>query len=233
MDNTRILLVEDDENFGALLRDYLQMNGFQVFWYTSGFQALSFFRKEGVDLCITDVMMPKMSGFEFAEQLREFDLEIPLIFLTARNQKEDQIKGFRLGADDYLCKPFDSELLLMKIGALLKRSIKVEIQQNSYSVGQFSFNVSSRKLVSDSTVKRLSPKESALFEMLCANKNEILMREKALMKIWKDDTYFTRRSMDVYIAKLRKYIRSDENLSIENLHSQGYILKEFSSLQNN
>ncbi|MEO0403775.1 MAG: response regulator transcription factor [Bacteroidota bacterium] len=222
-----ILLLEDDESFGALLKDYLGMKGYDAHWFTSGHQAMSFLRQAELDLCITDVMMPEMNGFEFASQVRKFKPDIPLIFLTARNEKSDQIRGFKTGADDYLCKPFDSELLVLKLEALLKRQganeTKPEFQQ--YQLGSGIFSTSDRTLTTKDHSERLSPKESQLLDILCQHMNQTMPRERALVKIWKDDTYFTRRSMDVYMAKLRRRFENNPHVNIVSLHSQGYRLE--------
>ena len=205
MKKTSILLLEDDESFGALLKDYLGMKGYDAHWFTSGHKAMSFLRQTELDLCITDVMMPEMNGFDFASEVRKYKPDIPLIFLTARNDKSDQIRGFKTGADDYLCKPFDSELLVLKLEALLKRGKmnETKMEESVFKLGSSTFNSKDRTLSSAQASDRLSPKESQLLSILCQHMNEIMPRESALIKIWKDDTYFTRRSMDVYMAKLR------------------------------
>lgn len=219
-DGKHILLVEDEENFGSLLQNYLSLSGYQVEWCKDGAKGFSAFRNRDFDLCILDVMMPVMDGFTLAEKIREKDKETPIIFLTARSMKEDMIKGYRIGADDYLNKPFDVEVLLMKLDVLFKRT-EVTASQN-YSIGIYSYDVATRLLNNKSDSRKLSPKEGALLELLCMHMNGVMPREKALKSIWQEDNYFTTRSMDVYIAKLRKYLKEDITVRIENVHSKGY-----------
>jgi len=223
---TRILLVEDEKNFGLLLKDYLTMNGFLVTHCEDGEQGLQAFKSETFDICIVDVMMPKKDGFTLSTEIKAINKHIPLIFLTARSMREDVIKGYTIGADDYIVKPFDSEVLLFKIKAILNRHSN-SFTENDFlhEIGQFKFNAKLRTLkkLSDPEIK-LSPKEAALLNLLCQHKNDVLPREKALKQIWTDDNYFTGRSMDVYIVKLRKYLSLDSNLEIANLHGNGYSL---------
>ncbi len=227
----RILLVEDEENFGAVLRNYLELSKFQVDWAVNGKLGYSKFRQGNYDLCVFDVMMPEKDGFELAKDVREINPTIPILFLTARGDKEDQVKGFKIGADDYITKPFDTELLLYKIKAILKRKPVHEAQQEIWTIGDFTFTKKSRTLESATTKRRLTPKESQLFALLCQYKNEVMPRQKALLEIWKNDDYFTTRSMDVYIAKLRKYLVEDPCIHIENVHGEGYILGDSDSLR--
>jgi len=225
----RILLVEDEENFGALLQNYLKMSDYAVDWEKDGAKGYSSFSKNNYDLCILDVMMPFMDGFTLAEKIKEKKPDVPFIFLTARNQKKDTLKGYSLGADDYLNKPFDIEVLLLKLKVILERTDTqdlVELQKSeSYQIGSFIFKTSKRELTysSEEPVK-LSPKEAALLEILCQFMNQVMPREVALKKVWKEDNYFTTRSMDVYLTKLRKHLSRDQSISIENLHSSGYQL---------
>ncbi len=226
-DKKRILLVEDEENFGSLLQNYLQLSNYIVDWQRNGALGYSAFKQGHYDLCIFDVMMPHMDGFTLAEKVREHNKDIPFIFLTAKNLKEDQIKGYKVGAVDYLNKPFDVEVLLLKLEVIFSRSsLPTENlpQESEYQIGQFNFDVKKRLLNGPSETKKLSPKESALLELLCQHLNAIMPREIALKKIWKEESYFTTRSMDVYITKLRKYLKEDNKVSIENLHSSGYQL---------
>lgn len=221
----RILLVEDEENFGSLLQNYLQLSNYEVVWMKDGAQGYSAFFKEAFDVCIFDVMMPNMDGFTLTERIRERDLNTPIIFLTARNMREDMIRGYKSGADDYLSKPFDIEILLLKLDALFQRSSNIiEKTQALYSIGAYSYESATRSLVHANESKKLSPKEGALMQLLCEHFNEVMPRDKALRKIWGEDSYFTTRSMDVYITKLRKYLQHDESLSIQNVHSSGYML---------
>lgn len=230
MENNRILLVEDDPNFGTVLKDYLSLNDYKVTLAKDGLEGLIMFKNDDYDLCILDVMMPRKDGFSLAKDIRANNTEIPIIFLTAKTMKEDVLKGYQVGADDYLNKPFDSEVLLYKIKAILQRKEKdqnIEEDIFEFKIGKFDFNSKLRHLSFDGNEpQKLSPKESKLLKMLALHKNDLMPRELALTKIWRDDNYFTSRSMDVYIAKLRKYIRDDENVEILNIHGEGFRLIE-------
>lgn len=222
---TKILLVEDEKNFGMVLRDYLNMNGFEVTLCENGELGLETFKQNTYDLCVVDVMMPKKDGFTLASEIRDQNKSVPFVFLTARGMREDMIKGYKLGADDYITKPFDSEVLLLKLKAILHRNISENSNEFLHEIGKFSFNAKLRILKSEKNKEeKLSPKEAALLNLLCQHKNDVLPREKALKQIWNDDSYFTGRSMDVYIVKLRKYLASDPTLEINNLHGNGYSL---------
>lgn len=220
----RILLVEDEENFGSLLQNYLRLSNYSVDWMKDGNLGYSAFMKAQYDLCILDVMMPNMDGFSLAEKIKSKKKETPIIFLTAKSMKEDMIRGYKIGADDYLNKPFDIEVLLLKLDVIFNRSSKNKETQmiDQYLIGDYSFAVKTRILAANNFEKRLSPKEGALFNLLCQHLNDVLPREKALIEIWGEDNYFTTRSMDVYITKLRKYLCKDERIQIENVHSSGY-----------
>lgn len=222
----KVLLVEDEKNFASVLKEYLKMNGFDVQLRENGEEGLEAFKKEKFDLCIIDIMMPKKDGFTLSAELKAINKNVPIIFLTARSMREDIIKGYKLGADDYIIKPFDSEVLLFKIKVVLDRNVnQVNAAPQIHQLGQFHFNTKLRSLkTNQGTELKLSPKEAALLDLLCQNKNTVLTREKALTQIWKEDTYFTARSMDVYIVKLRKYLESDRNIVIENIHGSGYSL---------
>jgi two-component system OmpR family response regulator len=226
MKNNTVLLAEDDPNFGSVLRDYLELNDFDVVLATDGVEALQVFKsQESFDLCILDVMMPHKDGFTLAADIRKIDKEVPLIFLTAKSMKEDMVKGFQIGADDYLTKPFDSEVLLYKLRALLSRKIgDKEEEQNHFEIGRYEYDSEMRILKFGTNERTLSPKEGALLKLLAINKNQLLKRSDALNKIWKDDNYFTGRSMDVYLAKVRKYLSDDPKVSIINVHSEGFRL---------
>jgi two-component system OmpR family response regulator len=228
MENNRILLVEDDPNFGTVLKDYLSLNDYNVTLAKDGLEGLIMFKNDDYDLCILDVMMPRKDGFSLAKDIRATNSEVPIIFLTAKTMKEDVLKGYQAGADDYLNKPFDSEVLLYKIKAILQRK---ETEQNTeedtfeFKIGKFDFNSKLRHLsFNGGEIQKLSPKESKLLKMLAIHKNDLMPRELALTKIWRDDNYFTSRSMDVYIAKLRKYLKEDENVEILNIHGEGFRL---------
>lgn len=219
----RILLVEDEENFGSLLQNYLRLSNYSVDWVKDGNLGYSAFMKSYYDLCILDVMMPNMDGFSLAEKIKSKKKETPIVFLTAKSMKEDMIRGYKIGADDYLTKPFDIEVLLLKLDVIFNRSNKLELNQvDRYLIGDYSYIVKTRVLINQNSEKRLSPKEGALFNLLCQHLNDVLPREKALIEIWQEDNYFTTRSMDVYITKLRKYLCKDERVQIENVHSSGY-----------
>lgn len=231
--NSKILLVEDDQNFGDVLSSYLEMNDYDVILATDGEAGLTTFRKDSFDLCIFDVMMPKKDGFTLAKDVRELDQNVPIIFLTAKTMKEDVIKGFKLGADDYISKPFTSEELLYRIQAVLKRSAKPERQKQEakeFTIGKYHFNYPLRILTynsgaSDEGKDKLSPKEAELLRMFCMYVNDILPRSIALKEIWDEDNYFTARSMDVFVTKLRKYLKKDENIEIVNIHGNGFQLR--------
>ncbi|MGC6285954.1 MAG: response regulator transcription factor [Polaribacter sp.] len=229
MGSKKILLVEDDPNFGTVLKDYLALNEYNVTLAKDGIEGLIMFKNSDYDLCILDVMMPRKDGFSLAQDIRSTNKEIPIIFLTAKTLKEDVLKGYAVGADDYLNKPFDSEVLLHKIRAILQRKqsdTSAESEQFEFEIGTFFFNSKLRHLSvgKDSELVKLSPKESKLLRMLAIHKNDLMPRELALTKIWRDDNYFTSRSMDVYIAKLRKYLKEDPNVEILNIHGEGFRL---------
>lgn len=226
-EKAKILLVEDDTNLGHVLKNYLELHDFVVELTRDGILGLAAFRREKFDLCILDVMMPNMDGFTLAEEIRNVDPDVPLFFLSARNMKDDLITGYKLGADDYITKPFDSEVLLHKIKAVLKRNQELQDKNPSqieFKVGNFNFNSKLRILELEGKEITLSPKENALLQMLCEYKNDLLPRDVTLKRIWGSDTYFNGRSMDVYIAKLRKYLSDDENVSIVNIHGNGFRL---------
>lgn len=224
----RILLVEDDPNFGSVLKDYLSLNEYDVTLAKNGMEGFEKFKKDNYHLCILDVMMPYKDGFTLAKEIRERNKEVPIIFLTAKAMKEDVLRGYKVGADDYLNKPFDSEVLLMKINAIMLRKVKDSIADSAtfeFKIGGFDLNSKLRFLTfgTDDAVK-LSPKENELLRLLALHENDLMSRELALTKIWRDDNYFTSRSMDVYIAKLRKYLKKDENVEILNIHGEGFRL---------
>lgn len=225
---TRILLVEDEANFGAVLRDYLQMHDYDVTLKEDGLAGLAAFRTQHFQLCILDVMMPKMDGFSLAKEIRQINSDIPIIFLTARSMKEDLYQGFEIGADDYITKPFDSEELLYRVKAVLKRgdphsnSTEAEEVPDHFSFGAFEFNHRLHQIEYQGEKIKLSPKEADLLQLLLTHSNDLLPRDKALQKLWGDDNYFNARSMDVFISKLRKRFKSDERIKIENVHGRGF-----------
>jgi len=228
----KILLVEDDQNFGDVLRSYLEMHEYEVELAKDGDEGLMRYNKGTFDLCILDVMMPKKDGFTVAKEIREKDKDIPLIFLTAKSLKEDVLEGFKIGADDYITKPFNSEELLLRVQAILRRSgVKPDPEEDTkeFELGSFHFNYPLRILtfkMQDGTTQKdnLSPKEAHLLRLFCIHKNDVLPRSVALTKIWGEDNYFTARSMDVFVTKLRKYLSKDEQLEIVNIHGNGFRL---------
>ncbi len=227
-ENKKILLVEDDPNFGTVLKDYLVMNDYDVVHAKNGMEGFEKFKKDDYDMCILDVMMPYKDGFTLAKEIRDKNEEVPIIFLTAKAMKEDVLKGYKVGADDYLNKPFDSEVLLMKIQAIMQRKSTESVadsKQFEFKVGGFHLNSKLRFLTyNEEDPIKLSPKENELLRLLALHLNDLMPRELALTKIWRDDNYFTSRSMDVYIAKLRKYLKKDENVEILNIHGEGFRL---------
>jgi len=228
MTENRIFMVEDDRNFGTVLKSYMEINGFTVTWVMDGREAVKTFKAGEYDICILDVMLPHIDGFSIARDIRESDKSVPLIFLTAKTLKEDIMEGFKIGADDYITKPFDSEILILKIKAILNRHSETvkESEPREFVIGGVHFDADYRKLTfPDKSVIQLSPKESDLLRMLCVEKNRIMPREKALKAIWGDNNYFTTRSMDVYITKLRKYFKTVPGVAIINIHGSGYQLR--------
>lgn len=227
MEKNKILLVEDDTNFGQVLKNYLELNDFVVELARDGILGLAAFRREKFDICLLDVMMPNMDGFTLAEEIRNNDPDVPLFFLSAKSMKDDILNGYKLGADDYITKPFDSDVLMSKIKAVLKRNQDLQEKQHAlveFNIGGYHFNSKLRTLAHGSDAHTLSPKENELLLMLCEYKNDLLPRELALKRIWGSDTYFNGRSMDVYIAKLRKYLKEDSSVEIVNIHGNGFRL---------
>lgn len=223
----KVLLVEDDQNFGMILRDYLEINDYEVVLARNGVEGLEKFNKDTFNICLLDVMMPYKDGFTLAKEIRKTDTAVPIIFLTAKSMKEDVVKGYHLGADDYLTKPFDSDVLLLKMKAMFYRMeqnvVNLGTAKHLFSLGNFTFNAKLRELSFDHNAPvKLSPKEGALLHLLALHQNDLMPRELALKKIWKDDTYFTSRSMDVYIAKLRKHLKADSSIEINNIHGEGF-----------
>jgi DNA-binding response OmpR family regulator len=223
----RVLLVEDDPNLGNLLQEYLQAKEYDTTLATNGKEGLTQFKNTVFDVCILDVMMPVMDGFTLAREIRKLDAETPVIFLTAKSMKEDTIEGFNAGGDDYLTKPFSMEELLLRLKAILRRTKNQTLtnsDQNQFEVGTYKFDFNLQKLEVAGKVQKLTTREAELLKLLCININDVLDRTFALKSIWHDDNYFNGRSMDVYIAKLRKYLREDDNLEIVNVHGKGFKL---------
>lgn len=226
--STKILLTEDDPNLGQLLQEYLTNKGYKTDLATDGNAGLKRFLEGSYDLCLFDVMMPKKDGFSLAKEIRLTDKEIPIIFLTAKSMKEDTIQGFKVGADDYITKPFSMEELLLRIQAVLRRYQKTaqtsEPQHSLFQLGKYSFDFDHQLLTQNGTTQKLTGKEAALLKLFCENKNQPINRSLALKLIWGDDSYFNARSMDVYITKLRKHLKDDASLQIMNLHGEGFKL---------
>jgi two-component system, OmpR family, response regulator len=221
----KVLLCEDDTNLGMVLKNYLELNDYDVTLERDGRLGLAAFQREKFEICLLDVMMPNMDGFTLAEEIRDINPDIPLFFLSAKTMKEDIIQGYKLGADDYITKPFDSEVLLHKIKAILKRNEELHRDEVNaeYELGRYRYHPRLRELVLGDKTQVLSPKENELMKMLAEYKNDLLPRDIALKKIWGSDTYFNGRSMDVYIAKLRKYLKED-GIEIVNIHGNGFRL---------
>jgi two-component system OmpR family response regulator len=224
----KILLCEDDENLGMLLREYLQAKGYQAELCPDGEVGYRTFLKSKFDICVLDVMMPKKDGFTLAQEIRQANSEIPIIFLTAKQLKEDILEGFKIGADDYITKPFSMEELVFRIEAILRRVRgKKNKESTLYHIGRFTFDTQKQLLTLDNDPEKatkLTTKENELLALLCSHANEILQRDFALKTIWIDDNYFNARSMDVYITKLRKHLKDDEQIEIINIHGKGYKL---------
>lgn len=224
-ENKKILLCEDDENLGMLLREYLQAKDYDTTLCPDGEEGYRAFLTDKYDLCVLDVMMPLKDGFSLARDIRQMNEEIPIIFLTAKTLKEDILEGFKIGADDYLTKPFSMEELTLRIEAILRRVTKKKSQdRTSYEIGTYTFDTQTQVLANGDNQVKLTTKESELLSLLCAHANDILQRDFALRTIWIDDNYFNARSMDVYITKLRKHLKDDENVQIINIHGKGYKL---------
>ena len=222
----KILLVEDDSNLGMLLREFLSVKGFEVTQALNGEEGFNHFKVNKFDLCLIDVMMPKMDGFSLAKKIRMIDKQTPFLFVTAKSLLDDKIEGFKIGADDYVTKPFSMEELIMRMNAILKRTKNVQLEddRNEFNIGDYSFDYNKRVLSHYNNEQRLTQKECDLLRLLCVNKNKILERSEALTRIWKDESYFTGRSMDVYITKLRNYLKQDKSIEIINVHGTGFKL---------
>lgn len=224
-EKVKILLCEDDENLGTLLCEYLIAKGYDATLCPDGEAGFKESQKEKFDICILDVMMPKKDGFTLAQDIRQMNSQVPIIFLTARVQKEDVLEGFDKGADDYITKPFSMEELVKRVEAILRRVRgKKNRESTMYKIGRFTFDTQKQLLTIDDKSTKLTTKENELLALLCSHANEILKRNDALRTIWIDDNYFNARSMDVYITKLRKHLKADDQIEIINIHGQGYKL---------
>ena len=224
----KILLVEDDPNLGFVIKDNLSDKGYDVTHCVNGLEAERIIYKEKFDLYLFDVMMPKKDGFTLAQEVRDKKDETPIIFLTAREMQEDKLKGFTVGGDDYITKPFNFDELIMRMEAILKRTKLSTPEQTEFKIGKYILKVDELKLIDGDIINSITKKEAALLEYLAKNVNQPVKREDMLVKIWKDDSYFAGRSMDVYITKLRKYLKEDTDIEIQNVHGVGFklIVKE-------
>jgi len=223
----KVLLAEDDKNLGAVLKAYLEAKGYQTTLCVNGKEAFDYFNKKKVDFCIVDVMMPVKDGFTLAQEIRKLDRQTPILFLTAKSLQEDKIKGFELGGDDYLTKPFSMEELLMRMKAILRRvneGLGSEAKLSFFKLGRMTFDYTRQVLTTPEAEHKLTSKEAELLKLLCDNANEVLDRSVALNRIWQDDSYFNARSMDVYITKLRKYLKDDPAVELLNVHGIGFKL---------
>ena len=221
----KILLCEDDENLGMLLREYLQAKGYATELCADGEAGYKAFLKTKFDICVLDVMMPKKDGFTLAQEIRTSNVDVPIIFLTAKTLKEDILEGFKIGADDYITKPFSMEELVFRIEAIMRRTKGKKSKESTlYHIGQFTFDTQKQLLCIGDEQRKLTTKENELLALLCSHANEILQRDFALKTIWIDDNYFNARSMDVYITKLRKHLKDDPKIEIINIHGKGYKL---------
>ena len=227
MEKIRVLLAEDDQNLGSLLKEYLDAKGFSTTWAKNGKEGYDVFAKGKFQICILDVMMPIKDGYTLAKELRQVEENIPIVFLTAKSMKEDAIEGFNIGADDYITKPFSMEELLLRLKAILRRTENKMVrntEQNEFEIGKFKFDYPHQTLIMDDIKHKLTTKEADLLKLLCLNMETFLDRNFALKTIWGDDNYFNGRSMDVYIAKLRKYLRNDSAIELINIHGKGFKL---------
>lgn len=225
MNDKKLLIVEDDPNLGQILSEYLSMKGYQSFLFRDGQEGLAAFKAQGYDCCLLDVMMPKMDGFTLAKEIRKVDKQVPFLFLTAKSMKEDKLHGFKLGADDYITKPFSMEELLMRLNVIFRRNGKgAHVQTDTFQLGSLLFDNKNHTLIRGKEVIKLTSKEAELLYLLCQNINSTLDRSAALKIIWGDDSYFNARSMDVYIAKLRKHLKDEPKVRIITIHGQGFRL---------
>jgi len=223
-----ILLAEDDLDFGNILKQYLEISGYTITWAKDGNEALDLFKKERFNICVLDVMMPKMDGFTLAEKIIDIHPETPFVFLTARKLKEDKIKGLKLGADEYINKPFEADELVLRLNNILKRTEKSMIQplkEAILSIGEYTFDTHRLELTHKDSLQKLTQKEGALVRFLFDHKNQLLKREDILKSVWENDDFFSGRSMDVFISRLRKYFKEDPSISIESIRNVGLEFK--------
>lgn len=223
----RLLLVEDDQSLGHILQEYLSMNGFETDWATDGREGLTKVKENAYDLCILDIMMPEKDGFTLAKEIKELEDNIPFVFLTAKSLKVDKLKGFDLGADDYIVKPVDEEIFIERIKAILNRfEYDEKTPSEYYQIGSYKFHPKMRELNSNENKQILSPREADVLTLLCENKGVVVSRETALKKIWGANNNQNRQIMDVYISKLRNYLAGDSDVEIRNIHGTGFVLAD-------
>lgn len=223
----KILLAEDDLDFGSILQQYLQLHNFKVTWAKNGVEAFEIFQKNDFEICVFDVMMPKLDGFSLAEKVIALEPEMPFIFLTARSQKEDKIKGLKLGADDYIVKPFEADELILRLQNIIKRSQKITIksQESIMKIGGYDFDTNALQLTHLQKTQRVTEKEALLIQFLYQHKNQLVKREQILNAVWGSDDFFSGRSMDVFISRLRKYFVEDSSIKIESIRGVGLEFK--------
>ena len=226
MEAPSILLVEDNETLGYILKEYLELKSFLVTLAIDGVEGLKRFKKLSFDLCILDVMMPEKDGFSLAKELKALDPDIPIIFLTAKSLKVDVLKGFDLGADDYIIKPVEEEELVARVRAVLRRSQDKDITEVIYEIGAYKFDYLNQKLILGVEERMLTEREAKVLKLLCNHKGKLLPRQKVLKSVWNNTDYFTRRSMDVFISRLRKYLSADPSIQITNVYGSGFILTD-------
>ncbi len=224
MNKKKILLVEDDINLGSILCDFLIIKKFEVDLCKNGNEGFESFQKNKYDICILDVMMPRKDGFTLAKEIRAVNKNVPIIFLTAKSMLNDKVEGFNIGADDYITKPFNTEELILRINAIIRRSSNNINESELFEIGKYEFDYKKRLLSINKKSRTLTSKETELLKLLCVNNNSTLTRETALTYIWKNDNYFTSRSMDVYITKLRNFLKEDKSIEIVNVHGVGFML---------
>ncbi len=223
---TNVLLAEDDFDFGSILKQYLEIHEYQVTWAKDGMEALELFTKNNFDICVFDVMMPKLDGFSLAEKVVDIDPGVPFVFLTAKKLKEDRIQGLKLGADDYIVKPFEADILVLRLRNILKRTQRIQPKKEElYRIGEYEFDSINHKLLFRETEQRLTEKETVLIQYLYEHKNTMVKRDDLLKDVWGNDDFFSGRSMDVFISRLRKYFKQDSSIAIESVRGVGLTFK--------
>ena len=222
MRKSKIMLVEDDESLAFVVKDNLTINGYEVVHYADGTTAAQEFKNQEIDVCLLDVMLPSMDGFELGKQIRSSDKDVPILYLTAKSMQEDKLEGFKSGGDDYITKPFSMEELIFRIEVFLKRKISLDKSIKSHAIGNYEFDYSELTLTFGDNKKHLTQKEADVLHFFCLNKGRVIKREEILKYVWGDDDYFLGRSLDVFISKLRKYLSEDDTVKIKNIHGVGF-----------